>query len=174
MLKLTSEQRAAAEAGGKRPHWRFRLSNRVVTWTDAIGGKREAKLSAVSDPILVTADDAPAPALAAVVDDIADRITHVIRADEGDGMTGIAIDLLSSLGQNPDAISFASLPPLGDTGRLAIRNLRHDGVEAEALVTWLGGGPRFTLRRMERKPDPVALTAINREVLWPPAVRSGR
>ena len=165
MLKLTPEQRAAAEAGGKRPHWRFRLSNRVVTWTDVIAGRREAKLPAVSDPILVTADDAPVAALTAVVDDIADRITHVIRADEGDGMTGIHIDLLSSLGQNPDAVTFGSLPPLGDTGRLAIRNLRHDGIEAEALVAWLGGGPRFTLRRMARKPDPVTLPALNREVL---------
>ena len=165
MLKLTPEQRAAAEAGGKRAHWRFRLSNRVVTWTDAIAGRHEAKLPAVSDPILVTADDAPAAALTAVVDDITDRITHVIRVDEGDGMTGIHIDLLSSLGQNPDAVSFASLPVLGDTDRLAIRNLRHDGIDAEALVTWLGGGQRFTLRRMARKPDPVALPALNREVL---------
>jgi glutamyl-tRNA synthetase len=165
MLKLTPEQRAAAEAGGKRPHWRFRLSNRVVTWTDAITGRREAKLPAVSDPILATADDAPAAALTTVVDDIADRISHVIHADDGDGMTGIHIDLLSSLGQNPDAITFASLPPLGDTGRLAIRNLRHDGIEAEALVAWLGGGPRFSLRRMARKPDPTALPALNREVL---------
>src|SRR5882757_10557716 len=30
MLKLTPEQRLAAEAGGKRPHWRFRLSDRVI------------------------------------------------------------------------------------------------------------------------------------------------
>ena len=134
----------------------------MVTWTDAIAGRREAKLPAVSDPILVTADDMPAPALTAIVDDIADRITHVIRADEGDGMTGIHIDLLSSLGQNPDAITFASLPALGDTGRLAVRNLRHDGIEAEALVTWLGGGgTRFTLRRMARTPDPVTLPALN-------------
>jgi glutamyl-tRNA synthetase len=165
MLKLTPEQRAAAEAGGKRPHWRFRLSNRVVTWTDAIAGRHEAKLPAVSDPILVAANDTPAPALTAVVDDIADRITHVIRVDDGDGMTGIHIDMLSALGQNPDAVTFAGLPPLGDTGRLAIRNLRHDGIEAEALVAWLGGGPRFTLRRMARKPDPVTLPALNREVL---------
>jgi glutamyl-tRNA synthetase len=165
MLKLTPEQRAAAEAGGKHPHWRFRLSNRVVTWTDAVAGRREAKLPAVSDPILVLADGAPEAALTAVVDDIADRITHVIRTDEGDGMTGFHIDLLSALGQNPDAVTFASLPHLGDTGRLPIRNLRNDGIEAEALIAWLGGGQRFGLRRMARKPDPAALPALNREVL---------
>jgi glutamyl-tRNA synthetase len=165
MLKLTPEQRTAAEAGGKRPHWRFRLSNRVVTWTDAIAGRHEAKLPAVSDPILVAADGTPAAALTAAVDDISGMITHVIRADDGDGMTGIHIDLLSALGQNPDAVTFAGLPHLGDIGRLAIRNLRNDGIEAEALVAWLGGGPRFSLRRMAHKPDPVALPSLNREVL---------
>jgi glutamyl-tRNA synthetase len=164
MLKLTPEQREAAEAGGKRPHWRFRLSNRVVTWTDAISGRREAKLPATSDPILVAADGTPAAALTAVVDDIADRITHVIRSDDGDGMTGVHIDLLSSLGQNPDAVSFAGLPALGDTGRLAIRNLRNDGIEAEALTAWLTSA-RFSLRGLARKPDPEALPAINHDIL---------
>jgi glutamyl-tRNA synthetase len=93
MLKLTPEQREAAEAGGKRPYWRFRLTNRVLIWNDAISGRREAKLPAISDPILVAADGTPAAALTAVVDDIADRITHVIRADDGDATIGIHIDL---------------------------------------------------------------------------------
>jgi glutamyl-tRNA synthetase len=74
--------------------------------------------------------------------------------------------LLSALGQNPEAVTFGNLPHLGDTGRLAIRNLRHDGIEAEALIDWLGGGgPRFSPRRMARVPDPVALPSLNREVL---------
>jgi glutamyl-tRNA synthetase len=166
MLKLTPEQRAAAEAGGKLPHWRFRLSNRVVTWTDAISGRHDAKLTAVSDPILITADGTPAATLTAVIDDIADRVTHVIRADDGEGMTGVHIDLLSALGQNPDAVTFAHLPPLGETGRLAIRNFRNDGIEAEALISWLGGGTeRFNLRVMANQPDPVTLPVLNRDIL---------
>jgi glutamyl-tRNA synthetase len=32
MLKLTAAQRAAAEAGGKRPYWRFLLSDRSWAW----------------------------------------------------------------------------------------------------------------------------------------------
>jgi glutamyl-tRNA synthetase len=165
MLKLTPEQREAAEAGGKRPHWRFRLSNRVLVWTDAISGRRTAKLTAISDPVLVAADDTPYAALAAVVDDAADRITHVIRADEGDGTAGIHIDLLQALGHNAGAIGFATLPHLGDTGRLAIRNFRNDGIEAEALVRWLGGGARFNLSDLARIPDAVTLPALNRRIL---------
>lgn len=165
MLKLTPEQRETAEAGGKRPYWRFRLSNRVLIWNDAISGRREAKLTAVSDPILVAADGTPAAVLAAVVDDAADHITHVIRADEGDAMAGIHIDLLQALGHNPAALGFATLPNPGDTGRLAIRNFRNDGIEAEALVRWLGGGTRFNLRGLARVPDPVTLPSLNHEIL---------
>jgi glutamyl-tRNA synthetase len=165
MLKLTPEQREAAEAGGKRPYWRFRLTNRVLIWNDAISGRREAKLTAISDPILVAADGTPAAALTAVVDDSADHITHVIRADEGDAMGVIHIDLLQALGHNPATLGFATLPNLGDTGRLAIRNFRNDGVETEALVTWLCGGARFNLRNLTRIPDPAALPALNREIL---------
>jgi glutamyl-tRNA synthetase len=165
MLKLTAEQREAAEAGGKIPHWRFRLSPRVVTWIDAIAGRREAKLPAVSDPVLVAADGTPSAVLTAIVDDAADRITHVIRAGEGDGMTGVHIDLLDALGHNPKAITFAQLPALGDTGRLAIRNFRHDGIEAEAMIAWLGGGVDFDLRDMAAQPDVTTLPALNKDVL---------
>jgi glutamyl-tRNA synthetase len=165
MLKLTPEQREAAEAGGKSPYWRFRLTNRVLIWNDAIAGRREAKLPSISDPILVAADGTPAAALAGVVDDVADRITHVIRADDGDGTIGIHIDLLQALGRSPAGIGFATLPHLGDTGRLAIRNFRNDGIESEALVRWLGGGLRFNLKGLARIPDPATLPALNREIL---------
>src|SRR5207302_9716603 len=38
MLNLTADQRAAAEAGGKRPYWRFLLSERTVSWRDLVSG----------------------------------------------------------------------------------------------------------------------------------------
>ena len=47
MLKLTDKQRQDAEAGGKRPHWRFKLSGRTLDWNDMIMGSRQATLSAV-------------------------------------------------------------------------------------------------------------------------------
>jgi glutamyl-tRNA synthetase len=165
MLKLTPEQRENAEAGGKSPHWRLRLSNRAMIWSDAISGRREAKLQAISDPVLVLADGSPTSALTTVVDDIADRVSHVIAADEGDSTTAIHIDLLQLLGYDPARVAFAHLPALAATGRLAIHNFRNDGIEAETLVNWLGGGARFNLRGLTRKPDPAALPSLNRDVL---------
>ena len=50
MLKLTQAQLAAAEAGGKRPYWRFLLSDRTVEWRDLVLGHREVALPSLSDP----------------------------------------------------------------------------------------------------------------------------
>jgi len=156
MLQLTPEQRAAAEAGGKRPHWRFRLSGRILEWPDLIMGSRQAKLPSVSDPVLVYADGRPAPLLASVVDDIDTGITHIIRADDNAANTGIQIELFEALGANASRLTFAHLPQIGDAprdggagsasgrgragrrvGSLSVRGLRGDGIEATALVTYL-------------------------------------
>ena len=146
MLKLTEAQRTAAEAGGKRPHWRFRLSDRTLDWRDLVLGPRQAKLPAVSDPVLVRADGTPAPILASVVDDIDTGITHIIRGEDNAGNTGIQIDLFEALGTNPSRLTFAHLPPLGDSagghlprriGSQSLRSLRNDGVDAMAIATCL-------------------------------------
>lgn len=144
MLRLTPAQRAAAEANGKRPHWRFRLSDRTLAWDDLAAGRREVKLPAVSDPIVITADGTFLPAFMSVVDDIATRITHVIRGEDNAGNTGIQLDLFEALQARPPR--FAHLPGLADDvhGRLGrrvasltVRSLRADGVEPMALAACL-------------------------------------
>ena len=149
MLKLTPAQRVAAEARGKRPHWRFQLSARTVGWRDLALGERQAKLQAISDPVLVRADGAPTPLLAGVVDDMASGVTHIIRSDESAGRTGVQIDLLDALGAEPNCLVFAHLPPLAETGTrrlarrinaLSVRGLRGDGVEPLAIATCLCTG----------------------------------
>lgn len=59
MLRLTGAQLAAAEAGGKRPYWRFLLADRSVEWRDRVLGHREVALASLSDPIVVQADGTP-------------------------------------------------------------------------------------------------------------------
>jgi glutamyl-tRNA synthetase len=192
MLKLTPAQRAAAEAGGKRPYWRFRLSERTLHWDDLALGPREAKLTAVSDPVLVRANGNATPMLASVVDDIDTGITHIVRAEENAGHTGVQIDLFAALGANPTRLSFAHLPPLGDGGKgrlarrvasMSLRSLRNDGVEPEAIAACLAQtvapGPMapaapaklaewFELSRLPRaavKFDAALLLALNRQIL---------
>ena len=146
MLKMTPEQRAKAEANGKRPYWRFLLSPRSLEWRDLILGPRQAKLTAVSDPVAVRADGTPTALFASVVDDIDTGITHVIRAEDNASNTGVQIDLIEALIGQPPRIQFAHLPALADTGRvhlsrkvggLSVRALRGDGVDPSALATCL-------------------------------------
>ena len=146
MLRMTAEQRAKAEANGKRPYWRFLLSPRTLEWRDQIMGPRQAKLTSVSDPVVVRADGSPTPLFASVVDDIETGITHVIRAEDNAVNTGLQLDLWEALSGSPPGVQFAHLPGLADTGRvrlarkassLSVRALRGDGVDPAALATCL-------------------------------------
>jgi glutamyl-tRNA synthetase len=146
MLQLTRAQRDAAEAGGKRPYWRFLLSDRTVEWRDLVLGHREVALPSLSDPIVLLADGTPTRAFAGVVDDLATGITDLVRSETQVTASAVAIDLYEALSGDASRLSFAHLPPLEDAGekRLArrvdartLRSLRHDGVEGAALSAYL-------------------------------------
>jgi glutamyl-tRNA synthetase len=146
MLKLTEEQLAAALANGKRPYWRFRLSDVPVSWTDLVLGERQVKLTAVSDPVVIRADGTPLYTFTSVVDDIAMGISHIIRGEDHVTNTGVQIDIFAALGADPRGLSFAHLPLLTDSDggklskrldSLSVRSLRQDGVEASAIVAYL-------------------------------------
>lgn len=160
MLKLTPEQRATAEANGKRPHWRFLLSGYPAEWSDMALGPRSVKLSAISDPILIRADGTPLYTFTSVVDDIEAGITHIVRGEDHVTNTGIQIDILAALGARPAQFRFAHLPLLvdGDGGKLSkrigalsLRSLRGDGIEPQALVGYLA--------RLGTSDDPAPQTA---------------
>ena len=187
MLSLTEKQRQDAEAGGKRPHWRLKLSGRTLQWNDLILGPRQAALSAVSDPVLVRPDGQPAPILASVVDDLDFATTDIIRGDDSPGNTAIQIELFEILGGTGQP-RFGHVPDLSDqpkagghrAGNASVRGLRHDGIEPVVLAAWLCGkgapnGDPLTLDELARRLQPAdfatsrfdaaALLRINRCVL---------
>ncbi len=146
MLKLTPEQRAAAEAGGKTPYWRFRLSDGAAAWQDAVLGAKQVRLPTISDPVLVRADGAPLYTFTSVVDDLATGITHIVRGEDHVTNTAVQLDIWAALGGDARAVTFAHLPLLvGDdggklskrTGALSLRSLRQDGVEPSAITSVL-------------------------------------
>ena len=146
MLKLTAAQRAAAEAGGKRPYWRFLLSDGAIGWDDLVLGRRQVKLPAVSDPVLTRADGTPLYTFCSVVDDLDSAVTHVIRGEDHVTNTGVQLDLLAALGGDPAKLRFAHLPLLLDEkgeklskrlDGLSLRRLRTDGVEPAAITSYL-------------------------------------
>ena len=138
MLKMTGAQRAAAEARGKRPYFRFLLSPEPVGWNDAVLGRTQTKLSAMSDPVAIRADGTPLPLFAAVLDDLDAGITHVLASDEMRGASAIALDMISALGGDPARLHLAHVAPLADAAeRLTLRRLRTDGIEAAAIAACL-------------------------------------
>jgi glutamyl-tRNA synthetase len=192
MLRLTGAQLAAAEAGGKRPYWRFLLADRSVEWRDRVLGHREVALASLSDPIVVQADGTPTRAFAGIVDDLATGMTDLVRSETQVTASAVMIDIHEALGGGVAPLCFAHLPPLEDAGekRLArrvdartLRSLRHDGVEGAALAAYLAcvgtGAPAqaaslqtlaatFDLARFASQPTPfraAALLVLNREVL---------
>ena len=146
MLKLTPEQRAKAEFGGKRPYWRFMLSGRQVEWHDLVLGRRQVKLSAVSDPVLIRADGTPLYTFTSVVDDLDEAITDIVRGEDHVTNTGLQLDIMEALAPGRRMPRFAHLPLLvdGDGGKLSkrigsltLRGLRGDGIEPAALAGYL-------------------------------------
>ncbi len=192
MLKLTPAQREAAEAGGKRPYWRFLLSGDSVGWDDLVMGSQHVSLTTVSDPVLVRADGTPLYTLTSVVDDIETGVTHVIRGADHVTNTAVQSDILAALGASASSIRFAHLPLLLDEtgGKLSkrldavsLRKLRGNGIEPQALAAYLARlgtaedlAPvdmaeliaEFDLGRVSRAParfDPAQLLALNRRIL---------
>ncbi len=192
MLKLTEAQRAQAEANGKIPYWRFKLSDSTVEWTDIVLGRRGVKLPSLSDPVLIRADGTFLYTFTSVVDDIDSAVTHVVRGEDHVTNTGVQLDIFSALGANPSRLTFAHLPLLidSDGGKLSkrleglsLRALRQDGVEPGAIVAYLARlgtslspepasletlAADYDLSRVSRSParfDMRQLLALNRRVL---------
>ncbi len=163
MLSLTPAQRAAAEANGKQPYFRFRLSDASIGWDDRVLGRREIKLGSLSDPVLIRADGTTLPLFASVIDDVDLAITRVIRGEEHLTHTAIQIDLLRALAPRARVPDFAHLPLMADVqgdklakraASVSLRTLRRDGIEPGALAGYLA---RLGSRR---DPEPLTLTEL--------------
>ena len=144
-LNMTAAQRAQAEANGKRPYWRFKLSDGAVSWNDLVLGPRTIKLGTVSDPVLIRAGGSPLYTFCSVVDDADMAITHIIRGEDHVSNTAVQIDLFQAITKNP-VPRFAHLPLIsgGDgeklskrIGSISLKSLRKDGIEPAAITAYM-------------------------------------
>lgn len=151
-LKLTTEEKAALEADGRRPHWRFLLPNfdgdpfeprrTHIHWLDLIRGEETVDLASLSDPVLVREDGTYLYTLPSVVDDIDFGVTHVMRGDDHVTNTGVQIALFRALGAVPPAFGHHNLLTTVSeeglskrTGALSIGSLREAGIEPMAVAS---------------------------------------
>ncbi|MDR6287406.1 glutamyl-tRNA synthetase [Methylopila jiangsuensis] len=142
-LRLTPERRAALEAEGRRPHWRFRLTGGRVAWEDDVRGAQEIDLGSLSDPVVRRDDGSFLYVFTSVVDDADMGVTAVVRGEDHVANTAVQLDLFAALGAAPPAFAHHNLltSAEGDglskrTGALALATLRDEGVEALAVAAY--------------------------------------
>ncbi len=151
-LKQTKEERAAFEAEGRKPHWRFVLPNHdgdpfqtkrtEVTWNDLCRGDQTVDLASMSDPVLIRADGTFLYTLPSIVDDIDMGVSHIIRGEDHVSNTGVQIAIFEALGATAPVFGHHNLLTTRDgeglskrKGALSIGSLRESGVEAMAVCS---------------------------------------
>ncbi|NVK34983.1 MAG: glutamate--tRNA ligase [Rhodobacteraceae bacterium] len=173
-LKLSNEEKAALEAEGRKPHWRFLLPNHSgdpfetkrteVTWTDLCRGEQSVDLASLSDPVLIREDGTYLYTLPSIVDDIDMGVSHVIRGEDHVANTGVQLAIFQALGAKAPIFGHHNLLTTVDgdglskrKGALSIGSLREDGLEpmSVASLAVLTG----TSAAIEALPDMDALAA---------------
>jgi len=143
-LDLSDAQRAALEAGGTKPHWRFRLDHDApIGWTDLVRGEQHFDPKLLSDPVIRRADGSWLYMLPSVIDDIAMGITHVVRGEDHVSNTATQIQMFVALAAPPPAFAHEALLT-GTEGKLSkrlgslgISAFREAGIEPVALIALL-------------------------------------
>ena len=172
-LKLTSSERAALEAEGRRPHWRFRLAGEIVAWEDLVRGASHIDCESLSDPVLVREDGTYLYTLPSAVDDIDLGITHVIRGEDHVTNTAVQIQLFKALDGPVPAFGHHNLlvNASGEglskrSGAMSLASLREGGIEplavaAMAVLTGSSAAVRPVTSLEELMPE-VSLSHLSR------------
>lgn len=143
-LNLSDEQRAAYEAEGRKPHWRFRLADGEIAFTDLIRGDTSFQAENLSDPVLIRGDGTYLYMLPSAVDDVDMGVTHVVRGEDHVTNSAIQSQLFDALGAKTP--TFAHLTLLTDAegaglskrmGSLSLADLREQGCEPMAINSLL-------------------------------------
>ena len=143
-LGLSDAQRAALEAEGRRPHWRFRLDHELpIEWHDLIRGEQHLDPRLQSDPVVRREDGSWLYMLPSVIDDIALGVTHVVRGEDHVTNAGLQVQMFAALGHPPPAFAHEALL-VGSEGKLSKRlgslgadAFRDEGIEPLALAALL-------------------------------------
>jgi len=143
-LLLGDAERAAKEADGIAPHWRFKLDHdEPIAWVDGVRGNVKFDASQLSDPVIRRADGSWLYMLPSTVDDIDMGITQVLRGEDHVSNTAVQIQMFTALGAAPPAFAHEALL-MGKEGKLSKRlgslgcdAFRERGIEPEAIIALL-------------------------------------
>jgi len=174
-FKLTPAQVQERIRSGAPSTIRFIMDDDEIAWDDAVHGRISFQGRDLDDFVILRSDNSAIYNLAVVSDDIAMRISHVIRGDDHISNTPKQIALYRALGQEPPV--FAHVPMiLGADGKklskrhgaTAVGDYQEQGILPTAmrnflaLLGWSPGGDReimpedemirlFTLEGIQKK-----------------------
>jgi glutamyl-tRNA synthetase len=139
-LKLGDDDRAKLEAGGVRPHWRFKLDYAApIEWDDLIRGHQKFDAATMSDPVIRRADGSWLYMLISAIDDVEMGVTHVVRGEDHVSNTALQLQMFAAMGATPPAFAHEALL-VGSEGKLSKRlgslgvdAFREEGIEPEAV-----------------------------------------
>ena len=141
-LALSAADKDALRAERGAGHWRYKLDQERINWTDGILGDLSIDAASVSDPVLIRGDGQFLYTMASVVDDVDLGITHVVRGSDHVTNTATQIQMIQAIGGTVPTFAHHSLltGPQGEAlskrlGTLSLRDLRDAGVEPEALIS---------------------------------------
>lgn len=142
-LNDTAEKRAAYEAEGRRPHYRFKLNHAPIVWDDMIRGRVEFDGAKLSDPVLIREDGTVLFTLATSVDDGEHGITHIMRGEDHVSNTAIQVQIMEALGYTPPVFGHMALLKMKE-GKISkragggdVRSLRENGVFPLVMTSYL-------------------------------------
>jgi len=143
-LRLPAAESAARAAKGEPHAIRFRIPDGETTWQDGVRGDVTFQNAVLDDLVILRSDRHPTYNFAAVVDDHAMEISHVLRGDDHISNTPRQIQIYRALGLEPPL--FAHIPmilgPDGTRlskrhGATSVTSFRDDGFLPEAMVNFL-------------------------------------
>ena len=139
-LALGDAERAAFEAEGRSPHWRFRLDHGTpIEWDDLIRGHQRFDPATMSDPVIRRADGSWLYMLPSAIDDAEMGVTHVVRGEDHVSNTALQLQMFAAMGSAAPAFAHEALL-IGSEGKLSKRlgsvgvdSFREAGIEPEAV-----------------------------------------
>jgi glutamyl-tRNA synthetase len=139
-LALSDADRAALEAEGVQPHWRFKLDHEApIMWDDLIRGPQKFDAATMSDPVIRRADGSWLYMLPSAIDDAEMGITHVVRGEDHVSNTALQLQMFAAMGVAPPAFAHEALLTGAEgklskrLGSLGVAHFREIGIEPEAV-----------------------------------------
>lgn len=143
-LTLGDADRAALEADGVRPHWRFKLDHDApIAWDDLVRGPQAFDARTMSDPVVRRADGSWLYMLPSAIDDADLGITHVVRGEDHVSNTALQLQMFEAMGVAAPRFAHEALLTGAEgklskrLGSLGVAHFREQGIEPQAVIALL-------------------------------------